>query len=66
MKKVTVEEVNNRLRKGDDVQFVDSRAAHVWDEAETKLPGAIRVPPDEPEKQIGNVRKDAYVVTYCT
>ena len=66
MKKVTVEEVNNRLSKSDDVQFVDSRAAHVWDEADTKLPGAIRVPPDEPEKQISNVGKDAYVVTYCT
>lgn len=66
MTKVTVEEVNNRLNRGEDVQFVDSRAPHVWDEADTKLPGAIRVPPDEPEKQISNVQKDAYAVTYCT
>lgn len=66
MTKVTVEEVSNRLSNGDDVQFVDSRAPHIWDDADTKLPGALRVPPDEPEKQISNVRKDAYVVTYCT
>ena len=66
MTKVTVEEVSDRLRNGDDVQFVDSRAAHVWDEAETKAAGAIRIAPDETEKQLGGLQKDAYIVTYCT
>jgi len=66
MTKVTVEEIQNRLNQGKNVQFVDSRAQQVWEEAETKLPGAIRVPPDEPETKISNIRKDAYVVTYCT
>jgi rhodanese-related sulfurtransferase len=66
MTKVSVEEVSKHLDQDANVVFVDSRAPQVWEEADTKLPGAIRVPPDEPEKQISNVRKDAYVVTYCT
>ena len=66
MTKVTVEEVNNRLQNGDDVQFVDSRAAHAWDEAETKASGAIRIPPDEAEKHIADINRDDYIVTYCT
>ncbi len=66
MTKVTVEEVNEHLRNGENVEFVDSRAPHVWGEADTKLPGAIRVPPDEAEKHIADVNRDNYVVTYCT
>jgi len=67
MTKTTVEEVANRLKNGGTrLTIVDSRSAEAWDEAEVKAGGALRVPPDEPEKQIGDVRKDDYIVTYCT
>ena len=66
MTKVSIEEVQRRLNGPEDVVFVDARAPDAWQGAETKLPGAVRVPPDEPEKYISSVRKDAYVVTYCT
>jgi rhodanese-related sulfurtransferase len=65
MTKVTVEEIANRL-KGGHLTIVDSRAPHVWDEAETKAAGAIRIPPDEAEKHVADVSRDDYVVIYCT
>ena len=65
MTKVTVDEVESRLG-GDNLTLVDSRAPHVWDEAETKAAGAIRIPPDETEKHIADVSRDDYIVIYCT
>ena len=63
--RITPQEVNAKLQNGERVQFVDSRNAKAWSEAQTKLPGALRVPADEPGN-IGNVTHDALVVTYCT
>ena len=64
--KATVNDVKSRLGQGDDVQFVDARRPEAWSEAETKLPGAIRVPPDEPEKHLASVGRDRPIITYCT
>lgn len=64
--KITAQEVDERMNRGEAIQFVDTRAPKVWNEADTKLPGAVRVPPNEPEKHIANVGRDRLVVTYCT
>jgi rhodanese-related sulfurtransferase len=64
--KITAQEVNERISRGEAVQFVDLRAPKAWREARTKLPGAIRVPPGEVEKHIASVPRDPLVVTYCT
>jgi rhodanese-related sulfurtransferase len=64
--KSTVNDVKSRLGQGDDVQFVDARNPQAWGEANTRLPGAIRVPPDEPEKHLASVGRDRPVITYCT
>ena len=66
MTKVTVEEIEKRLNRSEDVTMIDSRAAHVWDEAQVKAAGAIRIPPDEAEKHVADVSRNNYVVTYCT
>ena len=67
MTKVTVDEVREQLGRADGrITIVDARSDHAWKEAETKAGGAIRIPPDEAEKHIADVRKDDYVVTYCT
>lgn len=63
--RITPQEVSARLQKGEKVQFVDCRNPKAWAEARTKLPGALRVPVDEPGN-IGNVAHDTLVVTYCT
>ena len=64
--RVTVNDVRSRMGQGDDVYFVDTRNPQAWGEAQTKLPGAIRVPADEVEKHLADIPRDRPVVTYCT
>ncbi len=64
--RVTVAEVNEKMTRGEKVMLVDARSPRAWGEAGTKLPGAIRVPPDEIEKHLADVGRDRTVVTYCT
>jgi rhodanese-related sulfurtransferase len=64
--KITVEELRKRLDRGEDIFFVDTRNPHAWGEAETKLPGAIRVPADQVEQHLADIARDRTIVTYCT
>ena len=64
--RVTVDEVKERMDRGEQFAFVDTRNPQAWAEAETKLPGAIRVPADEVEEHLGGIPRDRAVITYCT
>ena len=41
--RVTVDEVKERMDRGEQFTFVDTRNPTAWGEAETKLPAAVRV-----------------------
>jgi rhodanese-related sulfurtransferase len=64
--RVTVDEVKERMDRGEQFVFVDTRNPQAWSEAETKLPEAIRVPADEVEKHLSEIPRDRTVITYCT
>jgi rhodanese-related sulfurtransferase len=64
--RVTVDEVRERMERGEQFAFVDTRNPQAWGEAETKLPGAIRVPADEVEEHLDEIPRDRAVITYCT
>ena len=64
--RVTVDELKQRMDRGEQFAFVDSRNPTAWGEAEMKLPSAIRVPADEVEKHIDKIPMDRTVITYCT
>jgi rhodanese-related sulfurtransferase len=64
--RVIVDEVKQRMDRGEQFAFVDTRNPKAWGEAETKLPGAIRVPADEVEKHLDKIPRDRTVITYCT
>lgn len=64
--RVTVDEVKERMNRGEQFTFVDTRNPKAWAEAETKLPGAIRVPADEVEQHLNQIPHDRTVITYCT
>jgi len=64
--RVTVDELRERMARGEEFAFVDTRNENAWSEAQTKLPGAIRVPADEVEKYLDRIPKDRTVITYCT
>lgn len=64
--RVTVDEVKARLDRGEPIAFLDVRNPQAWGEADTRLPGAIRVPADEAERHLDEIPRDRAVVTYCT
>jgi rhodanese-related sulfurtransferase len=64
--RVTTEEVKTRLERGEQFVFIDTRNQKAWAEADTKLPGAIRVPADEAEQHLEEIPRDQTVITYCT
>ena len=64
--RVTVDEVSQRMDRGELFTFVDTRNATAWAEAETRLPGAVRIPADDVQKHIADIPRDRVVITYCT
>jgi rhodanese-related sulfurtransferase len=64
--RVTVDELRERLDRGEQFTFVDARNSKAWDESEIKLPGAIRVPANEAQNLVERMPRDRTVITYCT
>jgi rhodanese-related sulfurtransferase len=64
--RVTIDEVKERMDRGEQFVFVDARNPKAWAEASTKLPGAIRVPADDAEQHLDEISRDRTVITYCT
>ena len=64
--RVTTDEVRERMDRGEQFAFLDTRNPQAWGEAEMKLPGAIRVPADEVEQHLDEIPRDHAVITYCT
>ena len=64
--RVTVDEIKQRMDRGEAFTFIDTRNPQAWAEAKTKLPGAIRIPADEVELHLDEIPHDRSVITYCT
>ena len=64
--RITVDEMKERMARGEQFTFVDSRNPKAWAEADKKLPHAIRIPGDELEQHLAEIPRDRAVITYCT
>ena len=64
--RVTIDEVKERMDRGEQFTFVDSRNPKDWEEAETKVAVAIRVKDDEVEQHLNEISHERTVITYCT
>ena len=64
--RVTVDEVKERMDRGEAFTFIDTRNPKAWAEAQTKLPNAIRITADEVEQHLDEIPRDRTVITYCT
>jgi rhodanese-related sulfurtransferase len=64
--RVTIDEISERMKRGEEFTFVDARNAEAWSAAEKRLPGALRVPADEVEAHLSEIPHDRTVITYCT
>jgi rhodanese-related sulfurtransferase len=64
--RVTVEEIKERMDRSEQFAFVDTRNPTAWSEADTKLPGAIRIPADDVDNHLNELPKDRVIIAYCT
>jgi len=64
--RVTVDEVKERMDRGEMFSFVDTRKPTAWGEATKKLAGAIRMTADDVEQHLNEIPRDRTVITYCT
>jgi len=64
--RVTVDEIRERMNRGEQFTFIDTRNPQAWSEATTKLPDAIRVPAGDLQQHLSEIPRDQTVVTYCT
>ena len=64
--RITTDEIRERLERGEQFAFVDTRNPTAWAESNTKLPNAIRVAGDELPQHLDEIPKDRTVITYCT
>jgi rhodanese-related sulfurtransferase len=64
--RITVEELKRRMDGGEELTLIDTRNPHAWAEADTTLPGAIRVPLDRLHDNLPRIDKSKPVVAYCT
>jgi len=64
--RITTDEIRERLDRGEQFTFVDTRNPTAWGEADEKLPNALRVPADQVAEHLNEIPKDRAVITYCT
>lgn len=64
--RITTDEVRERMDRGEEFAFVDTRNPQAWAESDKKLPNAIRVPAEELDQHLDEIPKDRAVLTYCT
>ena len=64
--RVTVDEVKERMDRGERFFFIDTRNPKAWAEANKKLPEAFRIPVDEVDKCLASIPRDRTIITYCT
>lgn len=66
--RITIAQLKELLRTDKGVVLIDARSAGAWNSDNTMMPGAIRVPPMEAARHLGELRKlrNRQVVAYCT
>lgn len=64
--RVTVDEVKERLDRGEPIAFIDARGQEAWSKSDVQIKGWIRIPADDVAKRLGDIPRDRSIVVYCT
>jgi rhodanese-related sulfurtransferase len=62
---ISVEEARRRVDEGEKLYFVDARRASDWQDADQKLPGALRVSPENAKAHVNDLPGHSTIVIYC-
>lgn len=63
--RITVDEVQKRLDRGDEILFVDTRSPMDWASSGVKLPLAVGIPADAIADHLAELPHEGPIVTYC-
>jgi rhodanese-related sulfurtransferase len=64
--RMSAQELKRRMDANQNITVIDTRNPQAWEQSDTKIPGAIRVPIDQLESNLGRIPKEGTVVAYCT
>lgn len=64
--RLTPEQLMDKLRRGEPLVVVDLRSRAEFEANPDKLPGAIRLAPEELQKRAADIPRDRDVILYCT
>jgi rhodanese-related sulfurtransferase len=64
--RITIDELRARMEAGEDFTIIDVRNPAAWDQSDTMLPEAVRIPLDKVEENLSRIPKDRPAVAYCT
>ena len=64
--RVPVSQVKQWMAQGEKVVFLDSRSEASWSDAKTKIPGSIRVPPNDVAPYVDKIPRTGRIIAYCT
>ena len=64
--RINVDEIKQRMDKGESVLFIDTRNEQAWSEAEDRIPGAVRIHYSQLDKHLDKLPHDRPIVAYCT
>ena len=64
--RISPEEVNARVLAGEPIIFVDARNPKAWANSDRKIPGAVRMTPDDVESHLDHLDRNSTILAYCT
>jgi hypothetical protein len=64
--RMTVEQLKEKIAGNEPLTIIDVRSQGAYDASDSKIKGAIRIPPDEFDRRSTEVPKDKEIVLYCT
>ena len=66
MLRITPEEAYARWKSGEPIVFIDARNPKAWESSDVKLPGAIRILPDQVDPHANELLRGRPIFVYCT
>jgi rhodanese-related sulfurtransferase len=66
MPRITVIELNARLRNGEPIAVLDVRRQEAWSTDPETIPGAIWLPLEEVPQRVRDLPLDTHLAIYCS
>jgi rhodanese-related sulfurtransferase len=64
--RITIQQLKQKLDDKADIVILDVRSSSDYRGSLVKIPGAVRIPPEQIEARLNELPKDKEIVTYCS